>query len=524
MPFSKKPGARSGAKRTSDKRTSDKRTSENRTSEKRTFAGKERGERYSDERPKPRRRPKYYQPRTFMGANSETEERRLAEWTGQRIALEVLHAFEETQERADILLRTHIQRHLGILDSRDREQIARTALNVIRYKLRLDYVVSKTLKRNAEELEPLIRCIYRLAAFHIVHLGHSVERTQAIVNFIVPKSYGNQKESLRNFISHLKKYHTEISFPNPRKQPVEALAITYSHPSWLIEKWSKTYGAESTVRMCEFDNQETPLVLRINTLKATEADVFKKLKAEGIIPKKTAYAQYGLIPGEVHDIFNRKIFKDGWVEVQAESSQIFCEWVNPASEDRVLDACAGGGGKSLALSMLMRNTGHIVAADINAGALEQLKKRATRAGCKNIEVIENDALAVLNQRGTWYDKIIIDAPCSGLGVLQRNPDMRWRVTQDNIEKLVNEQRTLLENYAPLVKPGGMLIYATCTLSEEENENVIEAFLSAHPEFELQKNHDARWKKFISGKGYFCITPFEHNISGFFSGKLIRRKN
>ncbi|MBL7959119.1 class I SAM-dependent methyltransferase [bacterium] len=469
-----------------------------------------------------RRRVSFYTPTTFKGAQSKGEEAQLAEGTVQRIALEILNTFEETHDRIDHLLQQGIHKNMKLLEAREKGNLSKTVLNIIRWKLKIDYIISKSLKRDAESLDTTLKSSYRLATFNVVWMNKSAEKSISLSDFAIPKVFGKHKETVRDFIKFLNKAKKDIPYPNPKKNLVNALSITYSHPVWLVEKWIAIYGDEAVTKLCEFNNAEPALTLRFNSIKATKKDVMANLEREGFQVSGCRHAVNGFNVFGQGEIFSTQSFKDGAFEIQDESSQLFAAWCDPQPNHTVIDACAGAGGKSLYFSAAMNNKGKILATDTNPRALEKLRKRSTRSGSTNIEIVDLHAAETAEVWNGKADKVIIDAPCSGLGVLARNPDIKWRFDPQSFSTLAAEQITLLNYFARFVKDGGEMIYGTCTLNPDENENIIRHFLAADTRFKMKVDHHGNFMPFIDSNGFFYIKPFEHKLSGFFGCKLIRK--
>lgn len=424
-----------------------------------------------------------------------------------RVIRDVLMEFELTKGRADLLLRRHLQKHHRTLGGPERAKISKTIFNVIRWRSRLDYLISRLLKRDAGSLEPSSRILYRLAVFNIVFLQRTVDLTCNISDSLCTGS-DDLKRSLRTFIKTLHVNHQNIPFPNSGKNRVHAWSIIHAHPSWLIERWISIYGEADTERLLMFDNNEPQLHIRVNALKATAAEVVSALHGEGLECRPLPGASYGFVVSGPVAAMSTTAFREGAFEVQDVSSQLFVEWCRPASGCQVLDACAGGGGKSLFMAALMNNTGRIIAHDRNPSALAELKKRAARAGAFNIEI----RTTVAAMPGKSFDIVLVDAPCSGLGTLQRNPDIKWNLEPSDVANLESEQLRILSDYAAFVKPGGRLVYATCTLLPEENENVVQKFLSSFTEFNVIRTK----APFVDDDGFFRLVPHQHGMSGFFA--------
>lgn len=469
-----------------------------------------------------RGRVSFYSPKTFKGAQSKDEEAQLSEGTVQRMALEILNQFEETQDRVDHLLQQSIHKNAKLLGAREKGNLTRTVLNIVRWKLKIDYIISKSLKLDSGSLDTTLKSAYRLAAFNVVWMNKSAEKIISLSDFAIPKEFGKYKETVRHFIKFLNKAKKEIPYPNPNKNLVNALSVTYSHPVWLIEKWLGIYGEQDVIKLCEFNNAEPPLTIRVNPIKTTVSEAMTDIEREGFQAARCSYAEYGLTVTGRGEIFATGGFKNGSFDIQDESSQLFAAWCDPQPNHILIDACAGSGGKSLYFSASMHNKGKIIASDPNQRSLEKLSKRAARAGSGNIEIVDLSKKETADLWKDKADKVVIDAPCSGLGTLARNPDIKWRFDPETFSALAADQLSILGYFSQFVKTGGELIYGTCTLNPDENEHVIRHFLATDSRFEMRLEHSEKFRKLIDDKGFFYIQPFKQGLSGFFGCKLIRK--
>ena len=269
--------------------------------------------------------------------------------------------------------------------------------------------------------------------------------------------------------------------------PLDALAAETSLPRWLAKLWFGQLGADETRALATALNQRAPLTVRVNLVKSTREELIERLRAEGARVEPTRLSPWGVIFTGRTNVFSLRAFKAGLFEVQDEGSQLIALACEARPGQLVVDACAGAGGKALALAGEMRNKGRLIAADRDPRRLEEMRPRARRAGVHNWEargVPEGPAGdARIADLAAQADVVLVDAPCSGLGALRRNPDARWRLTQAEVDSFPPRQREILERYAALVKPGGRLVYATCSINRAENQQVRADFLGRHPEFE-----------------------------------------
>ena len=298
-------------------------------------------------------------------------------------------------------------------------------------------------------------------------------------------------------------------------------------PQWLFDKFVARDGEAGALRLAAALNQPAPLDLRVNVIKATLEEVVKALSEAPILAAITPYSPVGLRVLKKPALQNLPLFKNGLIEVQDEGSQLLAQIVGAKRGEMVVDFCAGAGGKTLALGAAMRNTGRLYAFDISEKRLAKLKPRLARSGLSNVHPVliahENDAK--IKRLAGKIDRVLVDAPCSGLGTLRRNPDVKWRQTQQGVAELNVKQTSILSGAARLVKHGGRLVYATCSLLEEENEAIVSAFLSTHADFALVPMQQIMTEQRIDlvMHNYLKLTPELHQTDGFFAAVLERRK-
>jgi 16S rRNA (cytosine967-C5)-methyltransferase len=305
------------------------------------------------------------------------------------------------------------------------------------------------------------------------------------------------------------------------------LSLRVNLPQWLFDKLVAQDGEAATLQIAEAMNQPAPLDLRVNAIKATREDVMTSLATAPILCEPTPYAPLGVRIIKKPALQNLPLFKEGAIEVQDEGSQILSQIVGAKRGEMVVDFCAGAGGKTLALGAAMRNTGRLYAFDVSDKRLAKLKPRLARSGLSNVHPVliahENDGK--IKRLAGKIDRVLVDAPCSGLGTLRRNPDVKWRQNAQSIVELNAKQTAILAGAARLVKPGGRLVYATCSILDEENEGIVTQFLAANEDFALVPMKDvlAEQKIALEMNDYLKLAPHTHQTDGFFAAVLERRK-
>jgi len=298
-------------------------------------------------------------------------------------------------------------------------------------------------------------------------------------------------------------------------------------PQWLFDKLSARDGEAAALELAHAMNQPAPLDLRVNAIKATREDVVKELAEAPILCESTPYAPLGIRVIKKPALQNLPLFKNGSIEVQDEGSQLLSQIVGAKRGEMVVDFCAGAGGKTLSLGATMRNTGRLYAFDISDKRLSKLKPRLARSGLSNVHPVliahENDAK--VKRLAGKIDRVLVDAPCSGLGTLRRNPDVKWRQSPQSLVELNEKQASILAGAARLVKAGGRLVYATCSILDEENEAIVASFLASRDDFVLIPMRDVLAEQKIDLKmdDYLKLSPALHHTDGFFAAVLERKK-
>lgn len=303
-------------------------------------------------------------------------------------------------------------------------------------------------------------------------------------------------------------------------------SLRANFPDWIRERFETQFGEDVAIALCDALNQPAPLDIRVNVLKSTREQVLEALDHAGITAQVTPYSPLGLRLQKKPALQNMPLFRDGVIEVQDEGSQLLAQLVGARRGEMVADFCAGAGGKTLALGAAMRNTGRLYAFDVSEKRLAKLKPRLARSGLSNVHpvVIAHENDAKIKRLAGKIDRVLVDAPCSGLGTLRRNPDVKWRQTPEGVQELTLKQRAILQGAARLVKPGGTLVFATCSLLREENQAIVDQFLAEHSAFTLRPMmHVLGEQKIPLESGdVLQLLPHSHATDGFFAAVLERQ--
>jgi len=332
------------------------------------------------------------------------------------------------------------------------------------------------------------------------------------------------RSAIRPFVSDAEASWLEhVSKIDPASLPQR---VQLNLPEWIVKALETRFQPAELAQLAAALNYPAPLDLRANPIKANRDELMRALAEVGIEAGETPFAPFGVRVTGKPALAKLDAFKNGWFEVQDEGSQLLCTLVAPRRGEMVVDFCAGAGGKTLALGAMMRSSGRLYAFDVSDRRLAKLKPRLARSGLSNVNpvLIDSEHDAKIKRLVGKIDRVLVDAPCSGLGTLRRNPDLKWRQTPESVAELAPKQLSILTSAARLLKRGGRLVYATCSILEAENEAVVKQFLDAHPEFVLVSARDALAEQRVNldtGE-YLSLWPHRHATDGFFAAVLERR--
>jgi len=432
-------------------------------------------------------------------------------------ALRILVRVEQDRAFADIVLE-HALAHAR-LEPRDAALCTELVYGTLRWRRHLDWRLAPHLKRPLEKLDPWVRSLLRLTAYQLFFLDR-VPRWAAVDEAVSLAKLKSRRPGPPEFVNAVLRSLTRATgAPPPPASPVEAAAVRCSFPDWIAARWLDRYGAAEAEALMVASNDRPPTTLRANALRTTREALGARVRDEELASTHlTELAPEGLIVD--HGAAGRwAAFAEGWCTVQDEASMLVARLLDPRPGELVGDVCAAPGTKATHLAELMGNRGRIVAMDPQAARLKLVSKAAARLG---IGIIETHVGSAASLAGRWRgrcDAVLVDAPCSNLGVLRRNPDVKWRRGPDDLLRLQAKQQTIVAAAASMVKPGGRLVYATCSLEPEENEEVI-ASLPGHGS-EWQPDTSASFPVPSDAEGFVRLLPHRHGTDGFTAIRLRR---
>jgi len=436
----------------------------------------------------------------------------------RELAFQVLRRVIAQGGRAtDLLASSRVER----LSERDRRLAYELVLGVLRWQRLLDHLIAHYGRRQPERLDEPIRIALHLGLYQLRFLGRippyaAVSEAVALVKHYGPAwGAGLVNAILRRAASALDDRPWEKI-----ADPIERASVEWSHPVWLVRKWVEDFGVEEALALLRANNHAPPVAIRLNPLAAPAEEITRALAREGIEIEPSPYVPgaYRVRSGSL--LPRLEAWQRGWIYIQDEASQLIAHLVAPRPGMRILELCAAPGGKTTHLAALMENRGMIVAGDRHPSRLRQLKLLTERLRVQIAHPVVFDGGRPLPLLPTAvFERVLLDAPCSGTGTLRRHPEIKWRLTPEEIQRMAEQQKALLEEAARWVAPGGWLIYATCSVEREENEDVIDAFLASRHEFRLVVPSVA--EPFRTEARYIRTFPHRHGMDGFFAAVLER---
>ena len=443
----------------------------------------------------------------------------------RELAVEILLKVDERKAYADILLDHALK--TASLSPQDQALLTQLIYGALRWRGRIDWQLSRVLPRPLAGMNGYLRNLLRLTLYQLFFLDRVPDYAAVNEGVELAKRRGGPKAAgLVNAVTRRLLREKDHLADLPEGDAARQLSVQWSHPEWLVKKWLGYFGGKETEALLRANNEESPLVLRANRLKVDREALLQKLTAAGIEAIRSSWAPQAIVLKTGSPVVKLPGFAEGLFQVQGEASQLVAFLLDPKPGERVLDACAAPGGKTTHIAELMEDRGELVANDISARGLEKLKENVQRLGLTCVEAVAADVTQGLKgQLASPYDRILADVPCSGLGTLRSHPEAKWHREEKDIGRLSRLQRKILEQLPRYLKPGGILVYATCTLTREENEEVVEDFLRDHDDFALENGADflpEPARRLVRGN-YFLALPHKHGTDGFFAARMRKQR-
>ena len=409
------------------------------------------------------------------------------------------------------------------LSDTDRRFLTELVYGTVKAKGTLDWYINKSINKPMHKLDKRVLNVLRLAVYQIFYLDKVPASAACNEAVELVKSFGHEGmvKFVNGVLRGIIRNQANLVFPTMEENAPLHVALTYCHPEWLVQRWRYRYSMEDAIAICAYDNEQPHLTLRVNTTQISREDLAAKLTAAGLEVEASKWSKDGLIGKKLGSVGELMRVFGAYIYVQDESSMLVADILAPKPGELLIDVCSAPGGKTTHLAQKMQNKGRVIATDIHEHKLKLIEANAQRLGLTNIVTQLQDAT---KQVAAWVgkaDRVLVDAPCSGLGVLGRRPEARWNKVEKELSQFPPLQGKILANAATYVKPGGRLVYSTCTLEQNENVRVVDAFLKEHKEF-----HRVEFKHPLTGESLkeLQLLPQKDGIDGFYICLLERSKS
>lgn len=442
--------------------------------------------------------------------------------SSRELAMDILVRVEQQMAYSNIALNQALQK--ANLPRNEAGLVTELVYGTIQRLNTIDYLLNRFLSKGVKKLEPWVRNLLRLSLYQIQFLDRIPPHAAVNEAVTIAGRKGHKGISgmvnavLRNMLRQPEKLQIPTDVPT-----IQKIALTYSHPEWMVQRWLDQYGEDETIRMCESNNKPPHTSIRVNSRRISPEQLIVQLDEQGIDAVSSAIAPDGIVVQSGGNMAMTPWYTEGDISVQDESSMLVARIVDPQPGMMVLDCCAAPGGKTTHMAELMNDEGTIVAYDIHDHKKQLIDAQAKRLHLNSVQARVGDARELAHELAEHtFDRILLDAPCSGLGVIRRKPDLKWAKQESDISEIQAIQFTILNQIHRLLKPGGSLIYSTCTTDYEENQAVIHHFLEVHPEFSLDDTVTQQLPELASrlvGDGMVQILPQHYESDGFFIARL-----
>lgn len=442
----------------------------------------------------------------------------------RELILGILLEVNKEGQYSHLVIRSTLEKY-QYLEKQERAFITRVCEGTLEYKLRLDYILNRFSTVPAEKMKPVIRELLRSSVYQILYMDSVPD--SAVCNEAVKlarkKGFYNLTGFVNGVLRKIAREYGSIRFPG-KEEPEEYLSVIYSMPKWLVQRFLEQYGFEKTEKMLEAFLKEKPTTIRIREYLVEKEAVLKSLKSQKVTVEKAPYVENAYYVKDYDYLPALDAFRVGSIQVQDVSSMLVGDIAAPKEGDYVIDLCAAPGGKTLCIADKLKGTGRVDARDISRTKTDYIRENAIRQNFLNVVVTEKDATQLDSDSLEKADIVLADVPCSGLGVMGRKTDIKYKLNPAKIQELAGLQREILEQASTYVKPGGTLIYSTCTIGKEENQDNVEWFLEHYP-YELESLDPYLCEELRSEttkKGYLQLLPGVHKCDGFFIARLKRK--
>ncbi len=442
----------------------------------------------------------------------------------REIALKTIYEINEKGAYSNIALNKQLEGNT--LKDVDRAFITDLVYGTIKWKLSIDYVISSFSSTKLKKISPWILNLLRLGVYQILYMDRIPESAACNESVKLAKKYGHAASSgfVNGVLRNIARKKDSITYPDKQKDPVQYLSVKYSHPDWLVKEWLSAFGFDFTEDLLISNNQVPEFTIRVNTIRTSKEELIANLSENGVQLEAGKAVEEALILKNPGSFLKLDSYKMGHFQVQDESSMLSAKILDPKPGDLVVDVCSAPGGKTTHMAQLMENKGQIIARDIHEHKINLINEAAERLGISIIKAEVYDAVMVDESLLEKADRVLVDAPCTGYGIIRKKPDIKWARTMSDIKEITDLQLKILNAASKYVKPGGFIVYSTCTIGKEENRDLVEKFLTLNKDFSFEEFTELLPDvlKEYSGNGYIELYPNINKIDGFFVAKMRKR--
>ena len=440
----------------------------------------------------------------------------------REIALKIIFDVNEKGAYSNISINKNIEGHE--LRGIDKAFITELVYGTIKWRLSIDSIIQQFSSIKLKKISPWIMNILRLGVYQLFYMDRIPPSAACNESVGLAKKYGHSASSgfvnaiLRNIIRNKDK----IKYPDKINEPIRYLSVKYSHPEWMVKAWLERFGPEFTESLLDSNNQIPEFSLRVNTLKITKDKLIEYFCETGVEAEAGKHITEAVVIRNPSSIAKLDAFKNGWFQVQDESSMLVARVLDPKPGELIMDVCSAPGGKSTHIAQLMEDRGTVISRDIHEHKIKLIEDSVKRLGINSIKTEMYDATDLDENFIEKADRVLVDAPCTGLGIIRRKPDIKWGRNLEDKREITVLQAKILKQSSQYVKPGGILVYSTCTIEPEENEEMVSRF--------IEENRDFEWAGFeelvpetllkpSSKDGFIQLYPNIDHIDGFFIAKM-----
>jgi len=398
----------------------------------------------------------------------------------------------------------------------------------VKWRLTIDWIIEQFSNVKIKKNSPWVLNILRMGVYQLLYMDRIPESAACNESVNLSKRYGHRASSgyVNAVLRNIARNRDKIVYPDRQKDLPGYLSVAYSHPEWLVERWLQLYGEEFTESLLNSNNTVPDFTVRVNTLKVSREQLIEELNREGMDAGKGRYMDEAVFIRNPSPLSRMEAFKKGYFQVQDESSMLVSRILDPQPGEMILDVCSAPGGKATHIAELMKDRGTVIARDIHEHKVKLIEDAVERLGLGIVKTEVFDAAELDERIVQKADRVLIDAPCSGLGIIRKKPDIKWARNQEDMDEITGLQKKIIHTASSYVKPGGVLVYSTCTINPMENEDIIEDFIRSNGEFGMEDVSSflpEKLQKPEAHKGWIQMYPNIDKTDGFFIARMKRVK-